>query len=279
MSVVRTIAVKEFRDGLRNRWVVAITIVFALLAIGIAYFGPAASGTVGFASLATTVVSLASLAVFLIPLIALMLAYDSIVGERELGTLLLVLSYPISRRQLIVGKFFGHGAIMAVSTLVGFGAAGLLIAGLTHQLANAEFWGAFGLFIVSATLLGLVFVGIAYLISVSVSEKSKAAGIALVVWFGFVIVFDLALLGVLVVTRGAVGDVGRVIFPYLLLLNPTDMFRAANLIGFSTVRSYVGLASSVNGGVLSPAVLVIGLLVWIVVPLWLAVRRFRRQEI
>ena len=52
-------------------------------------------------------------------------------------------------------------------------------------------------------LLGWTFIGFAYLISVSVAEKSKAAGIALVVWFVFVIVFDLALLGVLVGTGGA----------------------------------------------------------------------------
>jgi len=279
MSVIRTIAVKEFRDGLRNRWVVAITIVFALLAVGIAYFGPAASGAVGFASLATTIVSLASLAVFLIPLIALMLAYDSIVGEREQGTLLLVLSYPISRLQLVVGKFCGHGAIMAVSTLIGFGAAGLLIGALNHELGDPRLWGAFGLFILSATLLGWVFVAIAYLISASVSEKSKAAGIALMVWFGFVIVFDLGLLGILVATRGAVGGLGREIFPYLLLLNPTDMFRVANLVGFSAVRSYAGLATVVSGGVLSPAPLVAGLSVWVAAPLGLAVWRFRRREI
>ena len=42
-----------------------------------------------------TVVSLASLTVFLVPLIALLLAYDAIVGEAERGTLLLLLAYPV----------------------------------------------------------------------------------------------------------------------------------------------------------------------------------------
>src|SRR5690606_11021906 len=86
MSNVLIVAHKEFRDGLRNRWVLAISIMLGLLAIGIAYFGAAASGSVGFTSLPTTIVSLSSLAVFLIPLIALLLAYDAVVGEQHQGT-------------------------------------------------------------------------------------------------------------------------------------------------------------------------------------------------
>ena len=85
MNTVLIVAHKEFRDGLRNRWAFAITVIFALFALGLAYFGAAASGQVGFTSLATTIVSLASLAIFLIPLIALLLAYDSIVGEESRG--------------------------------------------------------------------------------------------------------------------------------------------------------------------------------------------------
>ena len=127
MQAIVAIAVKELSDGLRNRWVLAITLIFAVLAMSLSYFGAAASGALGFAGLATTIVSLASLAVFLIPLIALFLAYDSIVGEEEQGTLLLLLTYPLSRTQLLIGKFLGHGAILAISTALGFGLAGAMI--------------------------------------------------------------------------------------------------------------------------------------------------------
>ncbi len=278
MNAVLAVAAKEFRDGLRNRWVLSITVIFALLAVGLAWFGPAASGTVGFAPLATTIVSLASLAVFLIPLIALMLGYDTVVGEAEKGTLLLLLAYPVSRLQLLGGKFLGHGAILAVSTAIGFGAAGLLIAALTHQLASPTLWGEFGFFILTAILLGWVFAAIACLISVSVAEKAKAAGVALVVWFAAVIIFDLGLLGFLVATRGAVGEAGRLVLPYLLLLNPTDVFRVANLIGFAPARTYAGLATVVAGDTLSPATLVAALAVWAAGVFGLAAWRFQRRE-
>lgn len=183
MSNVLIVAHKEFRDGLRNRWVLAISIMLGLLAIGIAYFGAAASGAVGFTSLPTTIVSLSSLAVFLIPLIALLLAYDAVVGEQHQGTLLLLLTYPLLRRELLLGKFLGHGMILAVATLLGFGVAGLVIAVSADTIEPAELFQSLGLFILSAILLGWVFIALAYLVSTAVVEKSRAAGLALLAWF------------------------------------------------------------------------------------------------
>ncbi len=271
MRTILIVAAKEFHDGLQNRWVLAITIVFALFALGLAYFGAAVSGTVGFTSLATTIVSLASLAIFLIPLIALLLSYDGIVGEEEQGTLLLLLTYPLSPTQLLLGKFTGHAAILAVSTVLGFGSAGLLIGIVSGQLGSPGLWQAFGFFILSATLLGWVFVALANLISVMVSEKSRAAGLALIVWFWFVLVFDLLLLGLLVLGQG---QRGADWLAWLLLLNPTDIFRLANLAGFDAVREYTGLAAIASGPLFHPANLALLLGLWVVIPLGLAVWRF-----
>lgn len=275
MHEILTVARKEFRDGLRNRWVLAITVMFALFALGLAYFGAAASGQVGFTSLDTTIVSLTSLAIFVIPLIALLLAYDSVVGEEEQGTLLLLLSYPLSRIQLLAGKFLGHAIVLAVSSILGFGLAALLIAVLTGDVASMTLWKAFGFFILSAVMLGWVFIALAYLISVLVNEKSRAAGLALIVWFLFVLVFDLALLGILVATQGAVG---AEFFPYLLLFNPTDVFRLANLAGFEAAQAYSGLVSVASAQLLQPSLLFGVLLLWIIAPLGLASWLFKRRE-
>ena len=275
MSSVLIVAHKEFRDGLRNRWAFAITVIFALFALGLAYFGAAASGQIGFISLATTIVSLASLAIFLIPLIALLLAYDSIVGEEERGTLLLLLTYPLGRMQLMAGKFLGHAAILALSTALGFGAAGLLIGLLTSAGIDPQLWKAFGFFILSATLLGWVFVAFALLISASVGEKSRAAGLALIVWFLFVLVFDLGLLGALVATGGGVG---ANYFPYLLLCNPTDVFRLANLAGFEAAQAYAGLVGVASAKMFDPAVLLGVLMLWVAAPLTAALWVFSRRR-
>jgi len=275
MYEILAVGAKEFRDGMRNRWLLAITVIFALFALGLAYFGAAASGQVGFTSLDTTIVSLASLAIFVIPLIALLLAYDSVVGEAEAGTLLLLLSYPLTRFQLLAGKFVGHAAVLAIATVLGFGVAGLVIGGETGQLLAPELWQALGFFIATAVLLGWVFVAFAYLASVVASEKPRAAGLALVTWLFFVLVFDLGLLGLLV---GAKGAISNEVFPYLLLLNPTDVFRLANLSGFEAAHAYSGLASVGAAQMFRPWLLLLVLVAWTGVPFGIAAMLFQRRK-
>ncbi len=275
MNAIVTVAGKEFRDGLRNRWISAITIIFAVLAIGLAYFGAAAAGQVGFTSLSTTIVSLASLAVFIIPLIALMLAYDGVVGEDENGTLLLLMTYPLSRWQLLLGKMMGHGAIMAFSTLIGFGSAAIIMGTFSATTRWSELTAAFALFILSAVLLGWVFIAIAYIISAIVTEKSKAAGMALIIWFLFVLVFDLGLLGLLVGTQGNV-DAG--LFPYLLLLNPTDIFRLVNISYFAS-EQITGLMAIAQHVQLSTTTLLLAMVAWLVAPVMLALWIFSRRAL
>ncbi|WP_027858573.1 ABC transporter permease subunit [Marinobacterium jannaschii] len=275
MNAILTVAAKEFRDGLRNRWVLAIALIFAVLATGLAYFGAAAAGQIGFTSLSTTIVSLASLAVFIIPLIALMLAYDGLVGEEESGTLLLLLTYPLARWQLLLGKLIGHGSIMAFSTLVGFGSAAVIIATFADNIGWQDMLLPYGLFMLSAILLGWIFVAIAYLISALVAEKSKAAGLALICWFLFVLVFDLGLLGLLVGTQG---DVDAELFPYLLLLNPTDIFRLVNISYFAD-QPLSGLMAVAQHASLQTGTLLAGLLVWLALPVGAALMIFNRRSL
>ena len=275
MNAILTVAAKELRDGLRNRWLIAITVIFALLSLGLAYFGAAASGRVGFTSLDTTIISLASLAIFIVPLIALLLAYHTGVGEEEQGTLLLLLTYPLGRGQLLAGKFLGHAGIIGIASLLGFGIAGVVMAVFSEETRLDELLGAYSYFILSVMMLGLVFVAFAHLISVLVAEKTRAAGLALLLWFLFVLIFDLVLLGMLVATQGRLG---ADIFPYLLLLNPTDVFRLANLAGFEAAQAHTGLSTIAAPEILSPAFLLGVLALWIAVPFALAAWLFSRRQ-
>ena len=97
------IARKEFSDGLRNRWMLFITLLFALLAGDFLGFGAAASGQVGFTNLPATIALYPALP----PFNALNCAafiYDAIVGEDEGGTLMLLLTYPLTRRDILWGN-------------------------------------------------------------------------------------------------------------------------------------------------------------------------------
>jgi Cu-processing system permease protein len=272
-SPIVILADKEFRDGLRNKWVLGATLVLAALAFALTLLGSTPTGALGVKPLAVTVVSLSSLTIFLIPLIALLLGYDAIVGEAERGCLLLMFTYPVSRLEIILGKFAGHAAILGFATIVGYGAAGVLIA--LMRGGDAESWRAFIWLILTTIMLGLSFLALAYLISVLVKEHSTAAGIAIGTWLFFVIVFDLALMGSLVASQGRLGPG---IFSGLLLLNPADIYRLFNLTSFENIRALSGMAGLSAAVRFSPAALLAALAAWCIVPLVVAIGIFQRRE-
>lgn len=273
MPTLLILAEKEFRDGLRNRWLLATTLVLLALALGLAFLGAAPVGHVGASPLAVTVISLASLTVFLLPLMALMLAFDAVVGEAERGTLLLLLSYPVRRWQVIAGKFLGHTALLLVATVAGYGGAGLALA----LMAGSEAMGAFLVLMASSVGLGAVFLAIGYLASTLVRERATAAGLVVGVWLALVVLGDLVLLGALAATQGQ-GPIAA-LFPWVLLANPADVFRLLNLSGFAEVRQFSGLAGLAADQLISPAVLAAALVAWIAAPLALAVLVFRRRTV
>lgn len=265
---IRTIAAKEFRDRIRNRWVIAVAAIFTLFALAITYFGAAQQGEVGFRNIEFTIASLVSLVIYLIPLIALILGYDAIVGERERGSLDLLLSMPITRLELLLGKFAGLSLALACSTLAGFGLVGLLLATQTNIAALYHYAG----FMLSAILLGMVFLSLAVMVSVIAKDRARASGAAIGVWFLFVLVYDLALLGALVLSGGAFGEE---LFPVLLLLNPADIFRILNIFNMEDLKTFYGLATVFPASLSNPWLLGSMMLAWIVAPLAIAQWRFK----
>lgn len=268
LSPILAIAAKEFRDRLRNRWVLAVALVFMAFSLAITYFGGAQQGAVGVRSIEFTIASLVSLVIYLIPLIALLLGFDAIVGERERGSLDLLLSLPLTRVELLLGKYLGLAGALTASTLGGFGVVALL---LWQQSGGAGLFHYIG-FMLSSVLLGLAFLSLAVLLSVLASERTRASGLAIATWFFFVLVFDLLLLGLLVSTGGRYG--GDAV-AYLLLLNPADVFRILNVFSLEDVRTMYGLSSVVAPAMAKPWLMGAVMGGWIVVPLGLAGWRFK----
>ncbi|HLP66157.1 MAG TPA: ABC transporter permease subunit [Rhizobium sp.] len=275
MTNLLIIARKEIQEGLRNRWVLATTLLLAALALTLTFLGSAPTGNVGAARLDVVIVSLASLTIFLVPLIALLLSHDAIVGEMERGTMLLLLSYPIGRREVIFGKFLGHLAILAFATVFGYGAAAAALAA-TGTAIDAESLRAFLAMIASSVLLGAVFTAIGYVASALSGERSTAGGIAVGIWLFFVLIYDMALLGALVAAQGK--TVPSWLLDLLLLANPTDAYRLLNL-GSGEAGALSGLGGVAAHTGLSPALLLVALAVWTLGPLAAATLLFSRKEL
>ena len=275
MTAVSAIAGREVLAGIRNRWMLAASLLLGVLALTLAFVGSAPGGAVAASPLAITVVSLSSLSIFLVPLIGLLVSYDSLVGEIERGTMPLLMTHPVTRWRIVLGKFAGQVAILAVATVVGFGVAALAT-GLGEG-GDAEAWGAFGVMVGASILLGAAFIALGTLFSAVVAERGTAAGVSAAAWLVFVVLFDMALLAILVADEGQV--VSGELFRVLLLLNPTDVYRMLTLAGSETVGALSGMAGVSAEAAFGHALLFPVMALWIAVPLGLAGLLFGRKEL
>ena len=276
MRQILSISIKEIHDGLRNRWVLATTLLLVIFALVLGMMGTAPTGTVKVDPLTVTLVSLSSLSIFLIPLIALLLSYDAIVGEVERGTMSLLLSYPVARWQVLAGKFIGHVVILAIATVVGYGLAGVVLH-FIHGGSSTTAWFDFSRMIGLSIFLGASFLSLGYLLSTLVRERATAAGLALFVWLFMVVIFDMALIGVLVADTKQV--ITAEMLNRILLFNPADIYRLLNLVDSENISLYAGMAGLSDQMNLHVSVLYTALSLWVVVPFILAVVVFNRKQL
>ncbi len=269
------LASAEFQEGLRNRWVLSAMLLLTTLAFTLAMLGSSPIGETRVSALTVTTVSLASLSVYLIPLLALTLTYDAIVGERERGTLLLLLTYPVTRSQVIGGKFLGHLAIIAAAIVVGYGCTGVYI-GINNETSSAE-WLLFSTMMASSMVLGSVFIALGFLISVMVVSRATAAGTAIAIWLFLVVLYDLILLGI--VLSSPLESFSANLFGAFMLLNPADVYRLFNLAGSEAASLVSGSAGVLESSFLTPEILAISLFLWIILPLLTSIWVFKRHEL
>lgn len=261
MSAMQThpialIAAEEFRVNARNRWILGFGWVFALLTLGISYFGMVTAAQVGFQGFTRTTASLVNLVLYLVPMVAMLMAVLSFSAE---GGSELLLAQPVTRTQVLVGKLAGVYATLAVALLFGFGASGLVIA----LQAGGEGIGRYLLFVGYTFLLALVFAALGSLLSIVACNRPRAIGAALALWFFFVIFYDLLIMGAGFLFREHVANL--IIF-FSLFGNPVDLARVASLIslGGSSIFGAAGaaLVKFLGGAIISIVALVMGLLMW-----------------
>ena len=111
-----------------------------------------------------------------ISVLALLMAYDVVSGEREQGTLRLILSNTAPRHQVLLGKLVAGWMTLAVPVTAAFiGALLILLTSNAVSLSGAE-W----LRIVLMYVVSLVFVGSMFNLGLLVSSMSRGSAISLV---------------------------------------------------------------------------------------------------
>ena len=276
-KTIYTIAKKEFMDNIRSKWIIGISIIFIILTILSSYVAGGGSDHV-FGGMEETVVALMSIYTLIIPLIAIMLGFSTIAGEAEAGALSVVLSYPVKRVEVLLGKFLGLGSVLAVTPIIGFGISGIIIA----AIIGAEEGLAFLVFIALAIVLGLMYLSLIISISALVRNRVRAiaGGVALFFWAMIYGVIVMALY------YGSGGDFmklmsGEGTFPDWLwssvVFSPGDLNQMAVMRAFD-LNQAMGVSIEAPDWMSMPFVLVIQL-IWILIPLFLAYYFFKKRDI
>ncbi|MFU8869951.1 ABC transporter permease [Natronococcus sp.] len=183
LESVRAVAKKDFQDSVRSWMFWGLSIFFFTLLVAttgvVSYFGEdiAAQGAttdvlVGFVSEITRLI---------IPLIALVLGWKAIAGERESGSIKILLSLPHSRKDVLLGKLLGRSAVLSLSLTLGFVLAAVVVAVLLGGFDVGDYVGLLAVSIVY---------GIAYTsIAVSLSSLTRSTTVAGAAMFGVFVLF------------------------------------------------------------------------------------------
>jgi Cu-processing system permease protein len=256
----------------RNRWVSIAVLLMVVFSLVLSAAGSAPTGALGADRLSIVVASLTSLSVYLVPLVALLMSFDAIAGEIERGTLPLLLTYPVARWEVLAGKLLAHVVILIVALVAGYGSAAL-IAVLTDPEAIVGL-GALWRLTWTSVLLGATFLGIGYAVSALSRRASGAAGLAIGVWLGLVVLYDLGLLAAVVADEG--GFFTTQVFPIALLANPADAFRLFNLSAAEASAAASGVAGA--AGAIPQWQSLGSVVIWPLLALALAALTFRKVD-
>ena len=209
-----------------------------------------------------------------VPIVALVAAYLSVAGERESGTLRILLSLPPSRRDVVLGKFVARAALVVASILLAFALGAVTSLAVYGTVPLDVALGTAAL----TCLLGVAFVGIAVGISASVGSRARAVALAVGFFVLTVVLWSPLLLAVQVLLEipfqaGAQPDW----FLFLQSFPPSSAFgRLYNSVVGSLLPGGPGAGDSL---LLSDGAMLAVLAFWTLVPLALGYWRFQRTDL
>ena len=225
------IAAREFTEAFRSRWFVLAGGCFLVLSLGLSVLGLAGAQRSGLAGFDRTTASLLNLALLFVPLVTLSLGGLAIAGELEDTSLGVLLSQPVTRLEVYLGKYLGLFGAVAAAVCGGFGATGVIV-GLRTGAGNVD---AFLALVGLMLLLGAATLGIGTLLSVALRSRTRVVGAAFAAWLALVYLSDLGVIGLTLARNLQPGQVF-----VLALVNPIEQARVLGTLVLSDRLDVLG---------------------------------------
>lgn len=124
---------------------------------------------------------------FVMSLIALLFTFDSISGEREYGTLRLMLANSVPRHTILIGKFLGSLISVSIPFTLAVLTNLLMVSTARNVHLNIEAWERLGIIFFIGLLYTCFFLALGLLVSARVQRSSVSLVILLLIWVTFVI--------------------------------------------------------------------------------------------
>ena len=245
-------------DILKNKIVLVYTIILSILSWSV--FSLEDNSTKGLLTLLNVIL-------LTVPLVSVVFSTIYIYNSSEFIELLL--SQPIKRSKIWWSLFFGLSASLLLSFFIGTG-----IPILFYATSDVGF-----MMLLVGFFITTVFVAIAFLSSIITRDKAKGIGIAIMLWLFFALLFDGLILFILF--QFADYPIEKMMVA-VTAFNPIDLARILILLHLdvSAMMGYTGaIFKNFFGTSLGIVIAFFILLLWIIVPFWISLLKFKRKDL
>lgn len=245
-------------DILKNKIVLVYTLILAVLAWSV--FSLEDNSTKG-------ILTLLNVVLLTVPLVSVIFSTIYLYNSSEFIELLL--SQPINRSKIWWSLFFGLVISLLLSFFIGVG-----IPILIYAPGDVGF-----MMLLVGLFISTVFVSIAFLSSIITRDKAKGIGISIMLWLFFALLFD----GIVLFLLFQLADYPiEKMMVGITALNPIDLARILILLHLdvSAMMGYTGaIFKDFFGTSLGVVLVFIILFLWIAIPYWVSLFKFKRKDL
>ena len=245
-------------DIVQNKTVLIYTLILAIISFSV--FSLESNSTKG-------LLSLLNIILIIVPLICIVFSTIYIYNSAEFIELLL--SQPLKRKAIWLSIFGGLATSLALAFLIGVGIPILIYEPNTTGI----------MMIAAGLFLTVIFVSIALLSASYTRDKAKGIGLSVFIWLYSSLIFDALVLFLLFQFQDYPLEQAMVILSFL---NPIDLSRIQILlqIDISALMGYTGaIFREFFGNSMGIAISFFGLTCWIVIPLWISLKKFEKKDL
>ena len=245
-------------DILRSRVIIAYTLFLGVITFSLFQLEDNES---------KAILSLLNIVLIIIPLMSMIFTTIHYYNSYEFIELLL--AQPLGRNRILLSEYGGVAVSLVSAFWIGAGIPVLLYAFNPTGMA----------LLFTGTCLTLIFTSLAFVTAVKARDKARGIGMALLLWFYFALIYD----GIILLVLFTFSDYPMEKFTLALAaLNPIDLGRIFIMLkmDISALMGYTGALYKQFFGSAAGVLFTAGtMLFWIVAPLLLAMRMFRKKDL